>query len=216
MSALQVTALVLVLLLLLAQIRIGVVAAYARTELTLRLRIGPLRIQLLPAKSGGNGKRAKKAKESTAKPGEQRVKISLWDLIPEFLPLALDTVKKFRRRLQTDTLTVELTVATPDPADTALQYGKANALLASLWGPVVQTFHVQDGRAHLGMDFDAVSPTLYLLASLSLTIGQAVVLSVVFGVKALGILMRTRSKKKNEQQLKQRKAVDYGTQPSDQ
>jgi len=123
------------------------------------------------------------------------MKKPLLQLALDFIPPVLDTVKRFFRKLQVDKLDMELVICAADPADTAVRYGQANALLGSLWQPITQVFHVKDGHAHVGVDFEGSKSTLYLLATLSLTVAQVLGLGLVFGVKALGILIRTRTTK---------------------
>lgn len=204
MKGLYILGAIFLVLFLLAQIRIGAVVEYSHAGLHVQLRIGVLRIRLLPVRQGKEKKpqKEKKAKK-TQEAQKEKPKGGLVDLVLAFLPLVLETAKKFRRKLQVDKLDMELTVSAPDPADAAMRYGQANALLGSVWQPITRAFHVKDGRAHVGVDFDAQSPAIHILASLSLTIGQALVLGVVFGVKALGILVRTRNKQKQEQDSRQ-------------
>ena len=69
-------------------------------------------------------------------------------------------------------------------------YGRANAILGSLWQPIVNTCHVVDGHAKVDVNFDAKKPEIYLFAEASLRVGQVLALAVVFAVQALVILMR--------------------------
>jgi len=198
MTGLYVLMAVVLGLLLLAQLRVGAVVEFSEAGLRVKLRVGRFYISVFPARASGEKKDRKAGKQKKQVPKEEKKpKGGLLELVLEFLPLVLDTAGKFKRRLRVDTLELELTVASADPADTAMQYGQANALMASLWQPITQTFHVKDGRAHIGIDFDATKPTLYLLASVSVKVGQALILGVVFGVKALCILIRARNKKRH-------------------
>ena len=182
-------------LLVLSLIRLGAVMEYSDSGLLVDLRIAAFRIRVFPIKSPSNKKQKKpKAKDKT------RPKGGLVDLFLDFLPVILDTAKRFKRKLRVDTLEMELTIAAPDPADTAMQYGQANALMASLWHPIIQVFHVKDGHAHIGIDFNAATPSLYLHASLSLTVGQILMLGAVFGIKALRVLIRAGIKQKHSTQ----------------
>jgi len=196
MSGLCAALIVLLVLFLLGQIRIGAQVEYCEQGLFVRVRAGAVLIPVFPLKA----KKEKKKKPKPVKPAKQAAapepkgkKGGLLKLAMKFIPLVLDTVKKFRRKLRVDRLDMNLVVCAPDPADAALRYGQANALMGCLWQPITQAFHVKDGHAHVAVDFDAQTPTIYILASLSLTIAQTLRLAVVFGAKALGILICNRT-----------------------
>ena len=80
----------------------------------------------------------------------------------------------------------------PDPADAALRYGQANALLGAIWQPVTRVFHVKDGWVRVEVDFERTEPALYGRVSLSLTVGELAALGLSFGVKALSVLLAVR------------------------
>ena len=172
------------ILFLVGCIRIGAQVEYCEEGLFVRVRVGRFLVPVFPVKKKKGG---------------------LLQLALDFIPLVLDTVKRFRRKLKVDKLDMELVVCAPDPADTAVRYGQANALLGTLWQPITQAFHVKDGHAHVGVNFEEGKTTLYLLASMSLTIAQTLGLALAFGVKALGILVR--AKRKQTKHIQQGEAV---------
>ena len=186
--------LVVLILLLLVQIRVGTVVEYSAQGLMVRVRLGAMRIQVFPGKKKKKPVQKEKPKPLSTKKTSAKKKGGRLKLVLDFLPLVLDTVGRFRRKLRVDKLDVELTVGAGDPADAALQYGKANALLGSVWHPLTQALHVKDGRAHVELDFETASPVVYIFASLSLTVNQVLTLAVVFAAKALRILIRARNK----------------------
>lgn len=202
MNGLHICLLVLLFLFLflLCQLRIGAKVEYRQEGLFVWLRLGIVHIPVFPMRAKGS-ERAKKKKI----PAEKKPKGGLLELVTAFIPVVLDTVKKLRRKIRVDKLDMQLTAAAADPGDAALQYGRANAILGSLWQPISEAFHVRDGHGAVSVDFKQTKPTLYLLASLSLTIGQTIFLAVVFGARALAVLIRTQNKRKKDTEL--RKAV---------
>lgn len=203
MNNLYIFLLVLLILFLLCQIRIGAKIEYKQEGLFVWVRAGMLEIPVFPVTSKMKKKEKRTAKEKP--PAEKKPKGGLLELALSFIPIVLDTVKKLRRKIRVDKLDMHLTAAAADPGDAALQYGRANAVLGSLWQPITQAFHVKDGHAGVSVDFEQTKPTIYLLASLSLTIGQALALVIIFGARALCVLIRTRNKSKKDIEL--RKAV---------
>lgn len=190
MNGLHLALILLLLLFLLGRIRVGAQVEYCDEGLFVRVRAGAFLVPVFPVK---NKKPKEKKPEQAKTPAPKKKKGGQLKLALKFIPLLLDTAKIFRRKLRVDRLEMELTVGDTDPADAAVCYGQANALLGSLWQPVTQFFHVKDGHARVSVDFTADKPTIYILASPSLTIGQILVLALVFGWKALGILIRNRT-----------------------
>lgn len=188
MSGLYPALIVLLMLVLIGQIRIGAQVEYCEDGLFIRVRAGAFLIPVFPAKKKQNAGKQKKVK-----PVKERKKGGLLNLALDVIPPVLDALKRLGRSLRVDKLDMELTFCAPDPADAAVRYGQANALLGSLWQPITQALHVVDGHAHVGVDFEETESSLYILASLSLTIAQTMILAVVFGWKVLKILIRNRS-----------------------
>ena len=119
------------------------------------------------------------------------------------LPVALEAAEGLWRGFAIDTLELELTAGSSDPADAAMLYGSANAALGALWIPLTRAFHVKDGTARVKLDFDAPGITVYALASFSLKLGRVVWVGLRAGVKALiGALAARRRLKLKRQQRK--------------
>ena len=223
MRALYILAAVLILLFLIGQIRVGGQAEYSAQGFVARIRIGAWKFQVFPGKNPKQdrpkkkkAKKPKKGKKASAKgqegakpedkppekkPVTEKIGGAL-DYAQALLPTALEAAGRFKRKLQVDTLYLELTVGSPDPGDTALRYGQASAALGALWYPLTQAFRVKDGTAHVTVDFDAQEMTLYGLASLSLKIGQILWLGLYFGIKALRGFLKVRKEQKIKQKRK--------------
>jgi hypothetical protein len=117
--------------------------------------------------------------------------------------VALEAAEGLWRGFAIDTLELELTAGSSDPADAAMLYGNANAALGALWIPLTRAFHVKDGTARVKLDFDAPGITVYALASFSLKLGRVVWVGLRAGVKALiGALAARRRLKLKRQQRK--------------
>lgn len=211
MNGWAILALVLPALFLLGQIRMGGAVQYDQSGPEVRVRVGPIRVLVYPRPKREKPQREKKPeqkgpkKSKKAKPEPETSppsKGGTLDLIKELLPIALEAAGCFKRKLQVDQLELRLTIGAADPADAALRYGQANALLGAVWRPLTEAFHVVDGRAHVAVDFDAQAPTLFGKAALSLKLGQILRLGLHFGFKALVIFIKYRN-----QQKKQREAV---------
>ena len=190
MTGLWVFAGVLLVLLLLGQLRVGTIVEYGEDGICLVVRLGRIHIGVLPAKK----RKTPKQKKKQAKPPQKKKPVGgLVKTLVELLPAVLGTVKKLFQQLRADKLELLLTVSCPDSADTAIRYGQANALLASLWHPLTQVLDVQDGHAHVDLDYDSGTSRVYLYLSLYLKLWQLLTLALVLGAKTLRVVIKNRS-----------------------
>lgn len=213
MRALCILAAVVLVLFLIGQVRVGGRAEFNADGFFLWIRLGRLKIKLLPAepKEEKLPKPQRPKKEKTpGKPREEKPPTPLPEKIGgaleyarELLPVGLEAAKGMWRGLRVDTLELELTAGGSDPADAAMLYGQANAALGALWRPLTKAFHVKDGTARVRLDFDVPGTTVYGTAALSIKLGTALWIGLRAGVKALsGILAANRRLKIKKQQRK--------------
>lgn len=205
MRALHILAVVLLVLLLIGQIRVGCRAEFNSEGFFLWARLGKIRIKILPMKP----KEEKPQKPPKPPKPKKEKKEKLPATLPEkvggaleyaraLLPVALEAAEGLWRGFAIDTLELELTAGSSDPADAAMLYGSANAALGALWIPLTRAFHVKDGTARVKLDFDAPGTTLYGQAALSIKIGTLVWIGLGAGWKALfgALAARKRLKRK--------------------
>ena len=156
MTALEIIGMILLLFLLLSLLRVGVIVDFGG-ELRVRLRVGPVKLTVLPRKE----KRAqKKAAEEKTKPkaagGHRLPKLSfpeLRELAGTVLGALKRTLRRTCRRTRIDPLEVGVIFAGDDPADTAQTYGYANAALWTLMPKLEELFYIPKPSVYLGMDF---------------------------------------------------------------
>ena len=210
MKALSILAAVVLVLLLIGQIRVGGQAEFNAEGFFLWVRVGKLRIRILPTKPREEKPKKPKKKKEPKKSGRKREPAPLPEKVGgaleyarELLPVALDAAGGMLRGLRVDVLRLELTAGSPDPADAAALYGRANAALGALWRPLTTAFRVKDGSARVKLDFDAPGMTVYGTAGLSIKIGTVVWIGLQAGSRALFGVLAARKRLK----LKQRKAA---------
>ncbi len=228
MRALHILAAVVLVLFLIGQVRVGGRAEFNAQGFFLWIRLGKFHIKLLPAKpkeekkpkktkslKKTREKKKEKPEESPKepeKPKNEKPSPSLPEKIggaleyaQALLPVALKAAKSLWRGLRVDTLELELTAGSSDPADAAMLYGRANAALEALWHPLTRAFHVKDGRARVKLDFDTTGITVYGAAALSVKIGTVVWIGLWAGCRALFGALAARKRIKIKRQ--QRKAA---------
>ncbi len=155
---------VLVLLLLIALTPVGVYAVYDGA-LTVRLLIGPFRLTLYPpkAKEEGkppskkrkNGEEPKKVKEKKPfpRPNREQIRYSL-QVLP---PLLKKVVGRTRRRILLAPLRVLVVFGGEDPADVAELYGKAQAVLGTVYPVLRRLVRIREDAVNLYTDYDSAT-----------------------------------------------------------
>ena len=205
MRGLIIAAAILALLFLLGCIPLSGGGEYSSAGASLWLRLGPVRITLLPRKQKMQKQRKEKSPqkpERSQKAKPERQKPTLGGSLAyakALLPLALECARRVWGAIYLNTLYLELQVGAEDPGEAAMAYGRANAALGAIWTPLVRAFHVKDGHARVNLDFDRKEPALYARAELSIRLGQALWLGLYFGLKALRALLRVKNEKKQQQ-----------------
>ena len=206
MRGLIAAAVILVLLFLVGLIPLGGGGKYDSGGASLWLRLGPVRVTLLPQKpkkqKKPKQKKAKQAPDPSKQAQPEKQKPTLGGSLAyakALLPLALECTRRVWGAIYLNTLYLELQVGAEDPGEAAMAYGRANAALGAFWTPLVQAFHVKDGHARVDLDFDRKEPALYARAELSIRLGQALWLGLYFGLKALREIVRVKNEKKQQQ-----------------
>lgn len=152
---------VLAVLLLIALTPVGVHAAYDGA-LTVRLRIGPLRLTVYPPQDKGAGeepakrrKKRKKPKKTGEKkplprPNREQIRYSL-QVLP---PLLRRAVGRTRRRILTAPLRLFVVFGGEDPADVAELYGKAQAVLSTAYPALKRLVRIRKDAVGLYTDYE--------------------------------------------------------------
>ncbi len=218
MTALYILAGVVLTLFLIGQIRIGGRAVFNVQGFFLWVKFGWFYIQILPEKPRKPKEpKPKKPKQGQKKPKPGTPPAPLMEraggalaYAQALLPVVLEAVSGTWRGLRVNDLLLELTAASSDPADTAILYGRANAVLGALWRPLTQTLHVKNGTARIRMDFLNESMTLYASAVLSIKLGQILWIGLRAGVKTLFRVLAVRKRRKEIKQRSKKGGLTYG------
>ena len=195
MTVLLILGIVVLALVLVGLIRVGVRVEYAQTGLTLRLLAGPVKLTLYPrkAKRPGPAKAAKAKKPKPPKPA--RTPGELLALVRGLLPVALEAAGGLRRRIRVDEFCLDVVVGTPDPARTAIQYGRLNGAIGMLWPLAEENLRIVRWRIRTNTDFTAAHTALRLRAAATLTIGQLLALALRTLARALPVLSAAKQPK---------------------
>ena len=192
-------------LLLLAVLPLGVWIRYDEAGPLVRIVAGPLKIKVFPVR-----KKAKKAaapkqekaslSESTPNPKEQQsTKKANGGSLTDFLPLvnvALDLLGDFRRKLRVDELYLRLILASSDPCDLAVNYGRTWAAVGNLIPQLERCFVIKKRDIAVECDFTADKTLVYLQMKITITFGRLLSLLAIYGFRGLKEFLKLKKKRK--------------------
>ena len=150
---------VIVLLLLFLLMPVGVVFSYGG-QVTLKVIIGFLRLQILPAEKSEKPKEPKPKKEKVKVPKDQQKLRLNKDDVFSLLKLLFQTLGRFRKHLSIDRLKLYWTAGADDPCDAVMQYGGLNAGLSTLLPYVHEVLKIRDEDIQTAVDFELTKPQI--------------------------------------------------------
>lgn len=174
MTPLLVAGLVLLALLALGLLRLGVFLEQDNAKLHVKIKVGPVRITILPKKPGKKKKKDKRKPEEK-QPAAQRLSLAQ---LKRFVPLVCRAAGQLRRKVRLDVFYLDFTAAAADPAAAALVFGGANAAIGMIWPLVEQNFNVKDRQIRTRVEFEGIHPELALRLEATLTVAQALSLAL--------------------------------------
>lgn len=179
---------VALLAVLLCRMRLGVWAAYDGAAFRLDVRVGLLRIHILPPKAKKSRpkrpERKKKTQESDETKGEKRFSFTLEDgkdALRTLFPPLQRALGRTRRGIRIKPLHLSLTLGgQEDPAAAGELCGK---LQAAVWGgmPLLEKLvDIREPYIHTGVDFSAPGPAAE--GEIGITLRLGTLLAVGFGL----------------------------------
>ena len=194
--------LILVVLFILSFIPIGVGAEYQDETGIIWIKLGKMRITVYPIKKRIEKRTIKQTKKKISTKIKSSTSSQMLSMAQNLLPIALRTGRRFRQKLVIDKLLFLLTVpGADDPAQGAIRYAQANALLGSMWIPFTEMFHVEDGRAAVRVNFESSHLVLQAQLVATLKIYQIVWIGIWFGWDILVQTIAIRKQKKQKEAI---------------
>ena len=167
MLALAITVSVIVLI---ALLRFGVIVEYGDDGFLLWLKAGFLKFRLL------DDEKEKKPKKKKDKPKKERdLKEMMPGSLSEFTSMVktvLNALGRLKRRLLIKQLTIYYTSAGEDPANTALQFGAANAVFGALIPKIKKNFRVKRLDLRTWFDFTSTEQKIYAKVIISIAVWE--------------------------------------------
>ena len=117
----------------------------------------------------------------------------------EFLPfvkLVLDFLGDFRRKLRLDELYLRLILASEDPCDLAVNYGRTWTAVGNLIPALERWFVMKKRDVEVECDFTASETTVIARVDITITLGRLLALVTVYGIRAVKEYLIIRKKRK--------------------
>ena len=200
----------LLILFLLAILPLGVSVIYNADGPLIRVVAGILKIKVFPGKKKDpdrppkeKKKKEKKSKDISKKNADKKTAVkkqdskkggSVTDFIP-FVQLAFDFLVDFRNKLRLNCLELNVIMAGGDPADLAINYGKAWAALGNLWPKLETWFVIRKRDVQIQCDFEGSETTVYARLDLTITLGRLLSLVFRYAIRGLKEFLKFRKKR---------------------
>lgn len=185
----------LVVLVLLGCLPLGASVRYNKGGLRVWLLVGKIRITLYPVPGWLDRllhkppKEEKQPKKTKPQPKERPEAPTQgggdWKRFLPLLRTGLDFLGDLRRKLRVDRLVLRLTLGGGDPADLALNYGRAWAALGNLMPQVERVFVIKKRDVEVQCDFLSENTTVVFAMDLTVTLGRLLSLAVVYGIRVI-------------------------------
>ena len=205
------------ILFLLAVLPLGVRIRYNSDGLLVRVILGPVKITVVPMPKKKKKEEKKKAEPAAVQapaapakeakplpqppqpPPEKKQKTEKGGSLLDFLPLvktALDFLGDFRRKLRIDDLYLRLILASSDPCDLAVNYGKTWTAVGNLMPQLDRLFVIRKRDVEVQCDFAASDTTVIARVDITITLGRLLALVTVYGIRAVKEFLTIRKKRK--------------------
>ena len=195
------------ILILLAILPLGVHVLYHAEGLRLALIIGPIQLTLIPGKPKKEKKKKEKEPEPPKEPEEKKgtavKEEKSGGSFLDFLPLVktgIEFLGAFRRKLRIKRLEMKLIMASSDPCDLAVNYGKAWAALGNLMPLLERAFVIKKRQLEVECDFTASETVIYARADVTITLGRLLAVVVTYAIRLLRQYLKIQKSRKDGKQ----------------
>ena len=204
--------------LLLAILPLGVRVCYDADGPLVKVVLGPLKLTVFPrpkkAKKPKKEKKNKSEKKPEKKPEQMEPALpkppqpppapkeekkqkggSLKDFLP-FVKLGLDFLGDFRRKLRMKELYLRLILASDDPCDLAVNYGKTWTAVGNFLPALERWFVIQKRDVEVECDFTASETKVIARLEITITLGRLLSLVAVYAFRGIKEFIVFRNKRK--------------------
>ena len=201
---------------LLAILPLGVRILYDAEGPLVKLVLGPVKLTVFPRRK--KEAEPQKGKEQKPEPVEQKPSEeenlpkppqappvekpakkekggSLTDFLP-FVKMGLDFLGDFRRKLRLEELYLRLILASDDPCNLAVNYGKTWTAVGNLLPALERWFVIKKRDVEVECDFTASETKVIARLEITITLGRLLSLLAVYAVRGIKEFIVFRNKRK--------------------
>ena len=152
-----------------------------------------------PAQKPASGEPVLQNPEPPPKPKEKKNKEEKGGSLLDFLPLvklAFGFLGDFRRKLRLNVLELKLIMAGGDPANLAINYGRAWAAVGNLLPQLERFFVIKKRDIQVECDFTASETLVIARLDLTITLGRLLALVFSYAIRALIAFLKIKKKRK--------------------
>ncbi len=185
-------------LFLLAILPLGLRVIYDEEGPLAKVVLGPVKITVFPRTKKQKKPKKKQEKkpqkqeeanfpkppQPPAAPKPKKKGGSLTDFLP-FVKLGMDFLGDFRRKLRMKELYLRLILASNDPCDLAVNYGKTWAAVGNFLPALERIFVIKKRDVEVECDFTASETKVIARLEITMTLGRLLSLVAVYGVRGL-------------------------------
>lgn len=205
---------IVLLLLIIWLLRVGVEIVFGQ-ELRVTVKLGPVKMTLLPKPDKPKKEKKEKKKKKAAldqKPAEKKEKkkfpftfVDIRSAVPVLFEALQKALGKIRRRMRVDPLDICIIFAGDDPAKVAEDYGWANSAMWTMMPQLERLIHIPDPHIHLGVDYERYALQAEGRLGISFRVGDLIIIAFTLAVPVLKWYLNWR--KKNAPQKEETKNV---------
>ena len=119
-----------------------------------------------------------------------------WKDFLSLIPVVLDFLGDFRRKLRVNRLELKLIMASGDPCDLAINYGKAWAAVGNLMPQLERVLKIQKRNVEVACDFLASETKVIARVDLTMTLGRMIAAVCKFAFHAFVEFLNIKKKRK--------------------
>ena len=119
-----------------------------------------------------------------------------WKDFLSMIPIVLDFLGDFRRKLRVNRLELKLIMASGDPCDLAINYGKAWAAVGNLMPQLERVLKIQKRNVEVECDFLASETKVIARVDLTMTLGRMIAAVCKFAFRAFVEFLNIKKKRK--------------------
>ena len=175
---------------------LGFSAIYRQDDPGVWLLIGPLRFRVYPGKQKKKSKKSiqEKEKKDAFKGGNYK---DFWPVVRTIYTF----LGEFRRKILVKRLDLKVMLAGDDPANLAVNYGRAWSTLGSLLPQLKRLFRIQKQNIDVACDFSAEETLVYARIDATLTVMRTIHLLSRHGIRIIKQLLELKKLRKGGAQL---------------